>query len=45
MVNNILMSDDIKKNIPVLLAHIFAIWTLENTDHYFKAKKSKKSNE
>jgi len=35
MVNNIKLSDDIKNSIPILVAHVFALWTLQNTNHYF----------
>ena len=29
-----------RNKIPKLLAYIFAIWTLENSSHYFDAKDS-----
>ncbi|CAF3698285.1 unnamed protein product [Rotaria sordida] len=32
--NTVRWNHSFKKNIPVLLAHIFALWTLKNTQHY-----------
>ncbi|CAF5099922.1 unnamed protein product, partial [Rotaria sp. Silwood1] len=37
---NIEWDADIRRKVPELAAHIFALWTLKNAEHYFEAEGS-----